>query len=69
MKYWLHFCVYRLWEFGAVEVVNPFLLLDCVQLMTGRDEELPMHMKFLVDNAKHFYGCSKAFKAVIVGVN
>jgi len=46
-------------------VVSPFHLLECVKLLSERDQDLPMHLKFLVDNASHFYLCSKSFNAVV----
>ena len=47
------------------EVIKPFHLLECVQLLSQREGDLPMHLQFLIDNSSHFYLCSKSFKAIV----
>ena len=48
------------------EVINPFFLLECVDIVSEREEDnLPAHLQFLADNAQHFYKTSLAAKALI----
>ena len=49
----------------VLEAVAPLRLLECVGVLRDRPGDLPMHVKFLAENAAHFYLCSKAFEAIM----
>ena len=48
----------------VLEVIKPFHMLECLHVLKQKEEDLPMHMQLLVENAAKFYECVKAFSTL-----